>query len=468
MTPVDRLLAIEEIKQLRGRFARCMDTKDWAGMRATLADDCVFDAGQEVNVEEFWHGAWDIVANIRRSLIHATSVHHAHTPEIELIDADTATGIWAMQDQLRWPGPPLVEMNGNGHYHETYVRRDGRWLMKSFKLTRLRVDISGAVAVPPPARDVHPSRTMQAVLLREYGGADRFSCEQVPEPAPGAGEILVRVAAIGVNPVDSKARRGVLSLFMPLSFPARLGGDLAGTVEAVGAGVTGFNVGDRVMGMINPFAEGAYAAKVAAPAAAFTKVPAQLDLAQAAALPTGTLTGLQLIEQQLRPRAGDKVLVVGAAGSVGRAAVYAAVEAGATVVAGVRASSRAAAADLPVQAWLDLDDADAVAQAGPFDGIADTVGDRVAERLCERLREGGVLASAASPTPVPDAPVEVRPVWVSFDAERLRRFAEGVAAGRYAMPIAQRFPLAQVREAHERLDAGGVGGKIVLEPEQLR
>ena len=103
---------LQAVKQLRARFARCMDTKDWDGMRATIAADCVFDAGQEANVEELWHGPADIVANIRRNLASATSVHHAHMPEITITSPTTATGIWAMQDLLRWAGPPPVEKTG--------------------------------------------------------------------------------------------------------------------------------------------------------------------------------------------------------------------------------------------------------------------------------------------------------------------------------------------------------------------
>lgn len=465
MTPLDQLVAIEAIKQLRARFARCMDTKDWAGMRETIASDCRFDAGQESNVEEIWIGPQDIVANIRRNFVRAVSVHHAHTPEIELTSPTTATGIWAMQDELRWAGSPPVELTGYGHYHETYVCRDGRWQISSFKLTRLRVDIRNGAGEQPsvPPRPVNTARGMSAVLLHQYGGPEQLVCEQVPEPLPGPGEILVDVAAVGVNPVDAKARRGILSLFMPLRFPARLGGDLAGVVSAVGEGVTAFKIGDRVMGMINPFADGAYAEKVAAPAAAFAHVPENLDLRLAAALPTGVLTGLQLIEDALKPAAGARILVTGAAGSVGRAAVYAAHAAGAQVIAGVRRGAKPT--DLPVTATVDLDDARAVAAAGPFDGIADTVGGRVAERLCEHLRPGGVLASVAAPAPVPeDSSIPVVPVWVSFNAARLERFAQSVARGEYVVPIAQSLPLDQAARAHALLDAGGVGGKLLLIP----
>jgi hypothetical protein len=180
--PAENLLAIEEIKKLRARFARSMDTKDWAGMKATIAPDCRFDAGQEANVEELWIGPDDIVANIRRNFVGCTSVHHAHTPEIELTSATTAKGLWAMQDVLRWAGPPPVELIGAGHYHETYVLRDGRWLIQSFKLTRLRVDVYNNADQAPPARPVDASKTTRAVLLREYGGPEKLGIDRCPPP----------------------------------------------------------------------------------------------------------------------------------------------------------------------------------------------------------------------------------------------------------------------------------------------
>jgi NADPH:quinone reductase-like Zn-dependent oxidoreductase len=253
---------------------------------------------------------------------------------------------------------------------------------------------------------------------------------------------------------------------MPLTFPAQLGGDVSGTVEAVGPGVTSLAVGDRVMGMINPFADGAYADKIVVPATLLARVPAKLDLAEAAALPMGALTGSQLIEVGLKPTKGDVVLVTGAAGSVGRAAVYAAAKAGAKVVAGVRKGSEAVVKDLPVAAVIDLADLAAAKATGPFDGIADTVGGLVVERLARFLKRGGTIASAVSPTPVPDAAhgVTVKPVWVAFDGPRLTAFAEEVAAGRYTVPIARKLPLIEAAEAHRVAERGASRGKVLLVP----
>lgn len=308
--------------------------------------------------------------------------------------------------------------------------------------------------------------TMKAALLHDYGGPDAFRIESVPEPAPGPGEIRVKVAGAAVNPVDVKSRRGWLKDWMPLSFPARLGGDVAGTVDAVGPGVTAFKVGDRVMGMINPMANGADAEKTVFYAAAFAKVPDGLDLVDAAALPTGVLTGTQLIEQGIRPAAGSKGLVTGAGGSTGRAAVLAALDAGAIVYAGVRESSRDAVTDLPVAGIIDLSDAAALAAAGPFDFLADTVGGEAAEKLFAYLKPDGVVASIAvpAPNPPPGSTQRFTSLVVSFDGPRLQRFARELATKNRKMPVARQLPLAEIVQAHQLMEQGGVGGKIVLVP----
>jgi NADPH:quinone reductase-like Zn-dependent oxidoreductase len=315
------------------------------------------------------------------------------------------------------------------------------------------------------ATQVRPG-TMQAALIHDYGGAEQFRVETTAEPVPGPGQIRVKVAGAAVNPVDLKARSGVMKHYMRLEFPARLGGDVAGTVDAVGPGVTDFKVGDRVMGMINPFADGAYAEKVAFYASSFAHVPDGLDLVAAAAIPTGVMTGLQLVEKAILPRAGEKGLVTGAGGSTGRAAVMAALGAGAIVYAGVRGSSRDNVADLPVAGVIDLADDASLAAAGPFDFMADTVGGATAERLFKFVKPYGRVASVAMPppSPPPNSTQRFSSLIVSFDRARLERFAWEAASGRYTMPVAHTLPLAKVAVAHGLMEQGGVGGKIVLIP----
>lgn len=324
--------------------------------------------------------------------------------------------------------------------------------------------------VPPvqPSRSAHGETggTATVAHLTGYGDPAQFRIEQEPIRAPGPGEVRIRVAGAAVNPVDIKARTGVLHAFVPLAFPARLGGDIAGIVEAVGEDVTQFAVGDRVVGMLNPFAEGAYASHAIAPQDALAKVPEGLDLAAAAAAPTGVLTGTQLVEQGLRPKAGERVLVTGAGGSTGRAAVMAALDVGAAVFAGLRGSSNAAVADLAVAGMIDLADETALAAAGPFDGVADTVGGEVAERMFAHVKPDGTVASIAVPPPEPPPGSTQRfcAFTVTFDRARLERFLREWAAGTRGVPISYTLPLAEVAEAHRIMECGGVGGKIVLVP----
>lgn len=133
---------LEAIKQLKARYFRTMDTKDWEGMREVFADDVVVDTTSSGgNVVK---GADEFVAFLRGALRDVVTVHHGHMPEIELTSATTAKGIWAMQDHLEWPDGR--ELHGCGHYHETYERVDDAWRIKTLTLTRLRVDVTGPEA----------------------------------------------------------------------------------------------------------------------------------------------------------------------------------------------------------------------------------------------------------------------------------------------------------------------------------
>ncbi|KHK89175.1 nuclear transport factor 2 family protein [Novosphingobium malaysiense] len=140
MANLENLLAIEEIKTLKARYMRFVDTKDWAGLRSLFTDDATFDAGLSPEPLE---GPDQFVAWARASLMDAVTVHHGHCPEIEITSPASARGIWAMEDRLLWPetGTDGARwLNGFGHYHETYRHTSGGWKIDSWCLTRLRVD----------------------------------------------------------------------------------------------------------------------------------------------------------------------------------------------------------------------------------------------------------------------------------------------------------------------------------------
>lgn len=140
MDDIETILATLAIERLKARYFRCMDTKDWAGFEAVFAPDAVMDMQEEAG--DLIRGAPEIAAYVRAQVGHVETVHHGHMPEIEITSPTTATGIWAMEDLLRWPpGGPIDSLHGWGHYHETYERIDGDWRIASLCLTRLRRDL---------------------------------------------------------------------------------------------------------------------------------------------------------------------------------------------------------------------------------------------------------------------------------------------------------------------------------------
>jgi len=141
MDDIARLAAIEDIRRLKARYFRCMDTKDWDGFRDVFAPDAEMDMRSEAGEAGLVHGKHAIADFVRGSVDTVVTVHHGHMPEINVTSPTTATGIWAMEDLLRWPeGAPLTAMHGWGHYHETYTMVDGRWAIQTLALTRLRLD----------------------------------------------------------------------------------------------------------------------------------------------------------------------------------------------------------------------------------------------------------------------------------------------------------------------------------------
>jgi NADPH:quinone reductase-like Zn-dependent oxidoreductase len=297
------------------------------------------------------------------------------------------------------------------------------------------------------------------MVLPEYGPPSALQLQTVPDPTPGANQILVRMAGASLNPVDWKQRSGALRTFMPLTLPAILGRDASGTVTAVGPGVSGFKAGDRVLGRVPG---GAYAELVVAPLDSWAPLPQGLDLADAGALPLVVLTGAQLAEEATDARPGDTILVTGATGGVGRAAVFAAKARGAKVLAGVRAKYRAEAESLGADGVAIIDDDAAIAKLPALDGIADTVSGETIQKLLAKLKPGGKLGSVlGEPAGAKEKGFVVKAFMTHADTKRLGELAQAVADGKLQIPIARRFPLAEAAAAHEAAERG-VNGKILL------
>src|SRR5271168_3449428 len=300
---------------------------------------------------------------------------------------------------------------------------------------------------------------MKAVVVHEYGGPDKLKDEDVPDPVAGEGQVLVRVAASSVNPIDYKLRSGAMKAFWPLELPTILGRDISGIVRAVGDGLSGFQPGDKVMAL----GKNAYAELTVVEAKDLAFVPEKLDLVKAAALPLVTLTGEQLITRGTKIQRGQTVLVSGAVGNVGRSAVWTAKKAGAVVIAGVKKSQLKEAAMLGADQVLALDDAGAMEKLGFIDAVADTLGGGTAEMLLGKVKQGGVFASVlGAPGNAKMHPtVKVEAVRAEPDVGTLRTMAEDAVAGHFVIPIDRMVSLAEAGAAQAAAEKGGIG-KILL------
>jgi NADPH:quinone reductase-like Zn-dependent oxidoreductase len=301
---------------------------------------------------------------------------------------------------------------------------------------------------------------MKAVRLHAYGDIDQLKYEEVARPEPLSDEVLIEVAATSINPIDWKLRKGEAKGRMPLQLPETLGRDVAGTVVKAGVNVTSPKVGQVVMGLI----ERGYAEYLTARAADVTVIPDGLDLIDAAALPLVLTTGAELI-QHIRPKAGDLVLVTGALGNVGRAAVYYAKKQGSHVFAGVRKDQKEKAVELGAYQVVAIDDANEIAGLPELDAIADTVGHAVIGQVIPKLKPTGVLGSVlGKPKEAEGKSIRVEAFTASPNAALLREMADAVRDGKLIIPIARRMKLSQAGEAQQLAETGGAGGKILLIP----
>jgi NADPH:quinone reductase-like Zn-dependent oxidoreductase len=301
---------------------------------------------------------------------------------------------------------------------------------------------------------------MKAIVVHEYGGPDVLKFEEYPDPVPGRGEVLVRVAAASVNPIDCKRRAGLTKDFYPLAFPGLIGVDMAGTVVRVGPGVADFGAGNRVFAM----ADNTYAELCVVKADVLADIPEGLDLIEAAALPLVTTTGNQLLSAT-GIKAGQTVMVVGAQGSVGRSAVFTAKQRGAIVIAGVLTRQIDDAKTVGADQVVATDDDTAIANLPPLDAVADTVGGRTAEKLIAKVKPGGVFASVVGPPQNAAQYPTVKVVFVfsKFDRGTLQFMAEAVRDGKLVIPISKKMPLSEAAEAQAAVEKGGIG-KILLVP----
>lgn len=292
---------------------------------------------------------------------------------------------------------------------------------------------------------------MRAMVLHAFDGPDRFREEEIDRPSPAPTEVLVQVAATGLNPVEWNASAGGWIAALHNGPPLRLGWDVAGHVVATGYGVTHLKPGDAVFGMPRfPHAAGTYAEYVTGPSRHFARVPPQLTMVEAAGLPLAGLTAWQALVDVAAVSKGQRVLVTAAAGGVGHLAVQIAKARGAFVVGTARAENHNFLRTLGVDHPVDYTATD-LSTVDPVDVVIDLIGTRQAT-----LREGGVHISVAGPQ---ENCIEIL---VEPDLTGLHGLADLVERGLLRVHVDEVFPLSKVVEAHDRGRTGRTRGKLVL------
>jgi NADPH:quinone reductase-like Zn-dependent oxidoreductase len=297
---------------------------------------------------------------------------------------------------------------------------------------------------------------MQAIVVRETGDPSVLRMEELERPEPSDGEVLIRVFAASVNPVDWKYRRG----FAPKPLPAVLGNDVSGVVEVSRA--EGFAEGDEVFGLA---ASGGYAQFATSPAGILAQKPAGVSHEQAAGIPVAGLTAWQALFDRAGLERGQTALVAGAAGGVGHVAVQFAKRAGARVIGTGSSRNREFVLGLGADEYVDYTEQDVAEAVSGVDVAFDTVGGETTQSLLPAVRDGGILVTIAGPPPEQEASqrgVRAELLIMSPNSEQLRRIAELVAAGEVHLEIAQALPLAEVSRAHELSESGHTRGKIIL------
>lgn len=311
---------------------------------------------------------------------------------------------------------------------------------------------------------------MKAVRFHEYGDPEVLRLEDVDVPTPGTGQVRVRVAATSFNGVDANIRAGRMQGPMPLDLPHIPGLDVAGTVDALGDGVDGQQVGDSVIGFL-PFGDdGATAEYVLAAAASLAPAPTSIPLANAAALPLVGLTAWQALFEHANLRAGQRILINGAGGAVGGYAVQLARAAGAFVIATASTQTRAQVQAQGADEIIDHTAGEvSAAISDPVDVLLNLapISPEQFSALAARVSDGGIIVNTTVWMPAPsDEARGVRGIdlFVRSDAAVLAELSARVDRGELTVNIGERVPMADLASVHTRADDGSLAGKVIILP----
>jgi NADPH:quinone reductase-like Zn-dependent oxidoreductase len=306
---------------------------------------------------------------------------------------------------------------------------------------------------------------MKAVRIERYGNEDVVEIAEVEQPQPAENQLLIKVQAAAVNPVDWKIRDGLGEMF-GMKLPLILGCEIAGTVEAVGKRVKGFAVGDEVYGYLSAYS-GGYAEYAVAPASEFVRKPKQIDFETAAAVPVGALTAWQGLFDHGKLASGQRILIIGASGAVGSMAVPLAKQKGAHVIGIASGDNEEFVRGLGADEFIDYKKAKFEEEVTGVDVVFDTVGGETQERAFQTLKRGGVLVSTVnlpSEEKAKDFGVTVAMVMVTPKPDHLAEINRLLESGKLKVRVATVLPLAEVKKAHQISASGRADGKIILRP----
>ncbi len=308
-------------------------------------------------------------------------------------------------------------------------------------------------------------KTMKAVCIYSYGGPEVLVYEDAPRPHPGPGEVLVKIHAAGINPVDWKIREGHLKEMLHHTFPLVLGWDLSGVVESLGAETSRLKVGDAVFSRPDIARDGAYAEFIVVKESELALKPKSIDHIHAAALPLVALTAWQTLFDAAGLSAGQRVLIHAASGGVGHIAVQLAKEKGAHVIGTAAAKNHVFLRKLKVDQMIDYDTERFEDVVKPVDVVLDTIGGDTQARSWKVLKPGGILVSIASP---PDAKVAAEHgvrqafVFTQPNAAQLAEIAQLVDAEKLKVIVETILALSDATRGQELSERGHTRGKIVL------
>jgi NADPH:quinone reductase-like Zn-dependent oxidoreductase len=303
---------------------------------------------------------------------------------------------------------------------------------------------------------------MKAIVINSYGNEDVVKYTEVERPEPKADEVLVKVHAAGVNPVDWKIRNGAGER-LGLKLPIRLGGEIAGTIEKMGSDVKGFKAGDAVYGIIG---SGGYADYALAKIGDLAPKPRSLEFENAAAIPLGALTAWQAMFDLAKLRSGQRILITGASGGVGSLAVQLAKAKGAYVIGLASGRNEAFVREVGADEFVDYTKLNFAEVIKDVDVVFDAVGGDTFEKAFQTVKKGGFLVTAvAFPTQekAQEFGIHAARVYCKPNAEQLAEITTLVDEGKLTAHVSTVLPLKEVNQALQLSESGRTRGKIVLQ-----